>query len=131
MTQRMLFPTQYEPAAPTPLTQAKRAGSSTPHSGSATSRAAAESIRPEAGTLSAAVFAFIVGTGERGATDHEIQSALQLDGNSERPRRRALQQRALIIDSGHRRKTPSGREATVWIVAPGRQPANPTEPPKP
>ena len=120
MTQRMLFATHYEPAATTPLTRARRAGTSTPHSGSATSRAAAESIRPEAGTLSAAVFAFIVGAGKRGATDGEIQRALHLAGDTERPRRRALQQRGLIIDSGHRRKTPSGREAVVWTAAPGK-----------
>lgn len=125
MTQRMLFSTQFEPAAPTPLTRARRAGASTPHSGSPTSKAAAEAIRPEAGTLCAAVYSFIVGTAERGATDAEIQSALQLDGNSERPRRRALQQRGLIIDSGRRRKTPSGRAATVWRVAPGKGAAKP------
>ncbi|MFW6124605.1 MAG: hypothetical protein ACOC46_00545 [Pirellulales bacterium] len=125
MTQRMLFPTNFEPAAPTPLTRAKRAGRSTPHSGSATSRAAAEAIRPEAGTLSAAVFEFIVGAGDRGATDGEIQRALHLAGDTERPRRRALQQRGLIIDSGHRRKTPSGREAVVWVSAPGKDAAEP------
>jgi len=118
--QRLLFPINYEPA-PTPLTRAKRAGRSTPHAaGSATSKAAAEAIRPEAGTLSAAVFVFIVGTGERGATDGEVQRGLQLDGNTQRPRRRALQQRGLIIDSGKRRKTPAGREAVVWIAAPGK-----------
>ena len=125
MTQRLLFPTNYEPGAPTPLTRARRAGTSTPHCGSATSRAAAEAIRPEAGTLSAAVFAFIVGTGERGATDAEIQRGLRIEGNTQRPRRRALQQRGLIIDSGHRRKTPAGRLAAVWIAAPGTDGARP------
>ena len=125
MTQRMLFPTNFEPAARTPLTRARRAGRSTPHSGSATSKAAAEAIRPEAGTLSAAVFAFIVGTGERGATDAEIQRGLRIEGNTQRPRRRALQQRGLIIDSGHRRKTPAGRLAAVWIAAPGTDGARP------
>ena len=123
MTQLLLFPTQYEPAAPTPLTRARRSGRSTPHSGSATSKAAAEAIRPEAGTLSAEVFGFIISTGERGATDAEIQRGLHLSGDTERPRRRALQQRGLIIDSGRRRKTPSGREAVVWIAAPCKGPA--------
>ena len=120
MTQLLLFPTQYEPAAPTPLTRARRSGRSTPHSGSATSKAAAEAIRPEAGTLSAEVFGFIISTGERGATDAEIQRGLHLSGDTERPRRRALQQRGLIIDSGHRRKTPAARLAAVWIAAPGK-----------
>ena len=123
--QKMLFAINFEPAAPTPLTRARRAGASTPHSGSATSKAAAEAIRPEAATLSAEVFGFIISTGERGATDHEQQTALGIDGNTQRPRRRALQQRGLIIDSGHRRKTPSGREAVVWIAAPGKDGARP------
>ncbi|MFW6124619.1 MAG: hypothetical protein ACOC46_00615 [Pirellulales bacterium] len=122
--QLSLFPVGYEPAAPpTPLTRAEAAGRSRPHAvGSETSKAAADALGEQAGTLCAAVFSYLVGRGERGATDSEIQSGLAIDGNSERPRRRALQNRGLIIDSGQRRKTPSGREATVWIIAPGNRP---------
>tara|TARA_Y100000310_G_C20687469_1_gene820012 strand:+ start:2949 stop:3299 length:351 start_codon:yes stop_codon:yes gene_type:complete len=51
-----------------------------------------------------------------GATDAEIQGALKMDGNSERPRRVALTRAGLIEDSGRTRPTPSGRQAVVWQV---------------
>jgi len=115
--QLALFEKFREPPArtPTPLRQAQLAGRSRPHSGSETSRAAAAAIEPQAGTLCASVYSFIVGRGEAGATDHEIQAGLRLDGNSERPRRKALENRGLIEDSGRRRETPTGRMAIVWV----------------
>ena len=82
---------------------------------SATSRAAAESV-VNAGTLRALVLEHIAECGEHGATDEEIQFALSLGGNCERPRRRELQKGGRIKDSGRTRPTKSGRQAVVWIV---------------
>jgi len=56
--------------------------------GSDTSESAAESIEPVAGSLRARVLAFI----------------------------RELRQSGLILDSGLRRKTRSGRSAVVWLA---------------
>lgn len=85
-----------------------------PHSGSETSRAAAESIKPNAGTLRAMVLEFIEAQGERGATDDEIQRALGMEGNTERPRRQELEKMGLIWATDKTRETSSGRQATVW-----------------
>jgi hypothetical protein len=111
--QQTLFNKHTEPLA-RPLSAAKAAGRAVPHSGGSTSRAAAREIKPEAGPLCAAVLAFLVGRGETGATDSEIQTALGLSGDTERPRRVALQRRGLVVDSGQRRRTSSGRAAIVW-----------------
>lgn len=86
-----------------------------PHSGSDTSREAAERMVPGASAQAARVFQFISKCGKEGATDHEIQSALAMTGDSERPRRWSLQRAGLIRDSGQRRKSPAGRQAIVWI----------------
>ena len=78
---------------------------------SPTSKAAAEQIEPTAGTLRRMVLEAIR---EKPSTDHELQEALGLEGSTERPRRREVQQAGLIEDSGDRRPTPSGRLAVVW-----------------
>lgn len=81
-----------------------------------TSQIAAEQIKPCAGTLRARVLSFIESTGQAGATDIEIQDALSMEGNTERPRRGELLKIGLIRDSGRTRKTRSGRAAVVWEV---------------
>lgn len=58
--------------------------------------------------------------GEQGATDHELQTALRMNPSTVRPRRVELVERQLVIDSGRRRPTKSGRLAVVWVV---REPA--------
>jgi len=69
-------------------------------------------------TLRARVMAKIAASGDDGATDEEIQIAFEMEGNTERPRRRELQLGGLIVDSGRRRLTTSGRQAVVWVTAP-------------
>lgn len=88
----------------------------TPHSGSVTSREAARRIAPAAISQVAQVFAFILRQGSEGATDLEIQAELGLSGDSERPRRKALQIAGEIIDSGTTRKSPTGRDSIVWVA---------------
>ncbi len=83
---------------------------------SETSRQAAHRIADVAPTIKSQVLRFIESRGERGATDEEMQTTLQLDPSTQRPRRRELQLAGVIRNSGDFRKTKSGRLATVWIT---------------
>jgi hypothetical protein len=74
---------------------------------------------------------FFVGKGVEGATDDEIQTALGMAGNTERPRRRELEDRKLIGDSQKRRLTASKRQAVVWVAAVHVPSPKVEEPPKP
>jgi len=117
-TQLTLFdPYNHERAQPGPFHRAKMPGRPAPHSGGSTSHAAAGEIRSDAGRLRQAVWAFIRARGDHGATDSEIQTDLQLAGDTQRPRRWELQRAGLIVDSGQRRRTPTGRKAVVWIAS--------------
>ena len=85
-------------------------------SGSRTSEAAAESMKPTAESLRIQVLQFLEAMGGKGATDEEIQYALQMPGNTERPRRRELELAGFITKNGHERQTNSGRWAVVWVT---------------
>lgn len=87
-----------------------------PFSNDTTSREAAESIRQDASVLRELVYRDIRQSGARGRTDEEIQDALGLSGNTERPRRWELAKADRIVESGERRLTRSGRRAAVWVV---------------
>jgi len=91
-----------------------------PHSGSETSRAAAEYIEPMAKSLKAQVYRYILKCGTDGATDHEIRDALGLKDNTARPRRRDLVIEELVEDSGVKRppdpSKPDKPTATVWVA---------------
>jgi hypothetical protein len=84
---------------------------------SETSRTAAREIEPKAGTLRGYVLAYIRGSGETGATDAEMQLALNMNPSTQRPRRIELVTAGLVIDSQTTRQTPSGRKAVVWKAA--------------
>lgn len=84
---------------------------------SATSMEAARLISGKAATLREKVRQFLELRGKAGATDEEIQSALVMAANTERPRRRELEQAGIVRDSGMTRTTTSGRAATVWVLA--------------
>jgi len=88
----------------------------TPHVHTETSRQAAEAVRPIASELERRVYQYLASCGILGATDEQIQEALGMDGNSERPRRKSLEQKGYVRDSGLKRPTRSGRLATVWVV---------------
>lgn len=93
------------------LTQA-----SLPHSGSRTSRAAADSMRSRAPSIQERVYRYIALQGETGATEEEIEEALHLNGNTCRPRVWQLIRDERVEDSGALRKTRSGRHARVVRV---------------
>ena len=81
-----------------------------------TSEAAAASIVMKLGELQTEVFTFIRAAGFVGATDEEIQRILDMRPNTARPRRRELEMKGLVFDSGRRRITSSGRDAIVWVA---------------
>jgi hypothetical protein len=84
---------------------------------SPTSAEAARLIDPLSNHLRAAVFDFIVGRGARGATDDEMQRGIPMKHQTQGPRRLELKRHGLIVDSGLRRPTGSGRPAVVWVAA--------------
>lgn len=88
-----------------------------PHSGSPTSKAAARAIAPHRATLKARVFAAIAICGAEGATDEEVQDALGMPGNTERPRRGELVDKGFIVAAPFTRKTRAGLDAVVYVVA--------------
>ena len=91
---------------------------SPPHNGTDTSRAAAHSVASEATAQRERVYAYIRSCGALGATDQEIESALNLGGNTVRPRRGELEsarhgQRIRCTEM--RRATAAGRLARVYV----------------
>lgn len=85
---------------------------------SPTSKAAAEAIRHRVGPMHVRILNYLLECGDGGCTDEELQGDIDMPANTQRPRRRELQQWGLVIDSGTTRKTNSGRQAVVWILRP-------------
>lgn len=81
-----------------------------------TSREAAQAIKPDTSELRTKVFECIRAAGPAGRTDDEIQALLGMDGSTERPRRRELQLNGRVRETAEKRKTSTGRFATVWIA---------------
>ena len=84
-----------------------------PHSGAATSRAAAEAIEPCAETLRGKLLA-ILREHPEGLTDEQMQELSGLDGSTQRPRRQELEKLNLCHKTIGTRKTKSGRAALIW-----------------
>ncbi|WP_166827325.1 hypothetical protein [Thalassoroseus pseudoceratinae] len=63
------------------------------------------------------IFNFVRSQGRHGATDAEIQAALRMDGNSERPRRIELESQGRIVRTSRKRSTDSGHHARVYVTA--------------
>lgn len=83
---------------------------------SATSLAAAASIKTAIGPLHRQILDHLKSS-PNGATDEELMHALDMGGNTERPRRRELELMGRIVNSGKTRRTRSGREAVVWRIS--------------
>ena len=66
----------------------------------------------------------IADSGDGGATDNELADLLQAPGgqNNIRPRRGELVERGFVRDSGLKRRTSSGSQATVWRLSTADQP---------
>ena len=71
-------------------------------------------MEQDARTLRQQVLDYIREQGVNGATDEEIQDALQMNPSTQRPRRVELMKMGRIAANGTR-KTKSGRLASVWI----------------
>lgn len=100
---------------------------------SKTSYDAAVRYAPKRGTARGKVYDFMQPLGARGATDEEMQDRIPMKPNTQRPRRRELEQGGYVIDSGITRPTKGGDDAVVWIVsgAPRPQPVpKAVQPPK-
>lgn len=82
----------------------------------ATSIQAAESIAPALPDIQAAVLEFAEQT-PAGFTDDELSRNFLCYGSTYRSRRAELTAKDLIVDSGKVSRLPSGRNATVWILA--------------
>lgn len=89
---------------------------SPPHNGTATSKAAAESIRAYRGRHLTKIFTFIEGRGFGGATRDEIERELHIGGNTVRPRVKELIELGTVKELEAQRKTKSGRNAFILVA---------------
>jgi len=82
---------------------------------SATSRAAAESMKPRTvNALQRKVLEYLAKHPE-GATDEQMQLGIPMPASTQRPRRVELVGRGMVAQAGEA-KTRSGRKAAVWRV---------------
>jgi predicted ArsR family transcriptional regulator len=80
-----------------------------------TSSAAAKSIKPAVGKIKRQVLRFIREQG--GATCDEVEQYLELRHQTASARINELKVAGLIVATGDKRKTRSGRAAAVWRIA--------------
>jgi hypothetical protein len=90
-------------------------GGRPPSESTETSTDAARSMSKAAQKLRAKVLRLVSQAGPHGCTDEEIQLALRMAGNTERPRRRELVLLGEAFESGRYRLTRSRRQAIVWV----------------
>lgn len=81
-----------------------------------TEREAARKAKPGAHKQAMVVLAAIRGAGTLGLTIEEVATFTGLRQSSVCARRKWLEDMGMIVDSGKRRKTTSGRMAVVWEV---------------
>lgn len=84
-----------------------------PYVNTDTSIAAAVAIQPHSKAIRERVFRLI----QHGLTTDQVEEITGLSHQTASPRVRELAQANRIKDSGERRKTRSGRNAIVWVVA--------------
>ena len=88
-----------------------------PWSDSQTSLEAARSIEPHIARLERQVMTALAEAGEAGLCDHELEKVTGLQHTTASARRRELVLKGLVVETGERRTTPSGRSAKAWRVA--------------
>jgi hypothetical protein len=86
-----------------------------PYVNTDTSKEAARLV--DADSHEARVYRHILRSGSHGVTDDEIEQALEMRHQTASARRRGLVMKLLVVDSGQRRPTSSGRDAIVWVIA--------------
>jgi hypothetical protein len=101
--------------------------------GSTTSQAAAASLSPSAlNQLERQVLDEIERSGQLGCTDKELEQRCKLSHETTSARRRTLVLKGFVKDSGLKRPTPSGRDATIWVLGvQDRVRAGPDQPDRP
>lgn len=83
----------------------------------ATSLAAKRSLKPSVSRdHKRQIVSLLISRKHMGATLDEMQSLTGIKLQTLCARRKELEEMGLVVDSGNRRKTTSGRTATVWIV---------------
>jgi hypothetical protein len=88
------------------------------HRGIDTSINAARQVAPRVGTLQAKALVAIRAASRAGLTTIELAARLQVDSASIQPRTSELRRMGLIMDSGRRRRNPSGVGSIVWVARP-------------
>lgn len=86
---------------------------SAPYSNPTTSREAAQSIEPQLGNLEELVLEAIR-VSRDGLTCDEVEEFTKLSHQCASARVNGLMKRGVIVDSGRKRKTRSGRNAIIW-----------------
>lgn len=82
-----------------------------------TSIDAADALAPRLGRLQHMAAAAIGSAGESGLTADEFAERLGMERYSIQPRTTELRRKALIRDSGRRRRNATGKAAIVWVAA--------------
>lgn len=85
------------------------------HNRTLPSRAAAESARAFVRSQAVRISEYIASQGDHGASDKEIQKALSMDGNSQRPRRVWLRDNGYIQAKGEPEDIVLRDCSTVWV----------------
>ncbi len=80
-----------------------------------TSHLAAERVLPHTGTQRFRVLRSLYYALPGGLTDEEMVQELEMNPNTQRPRRVELVDGGWVRDSGNRRNTRSGSRAIVWV----------------
>ena len=84
-----------------------------------TSVLAATNALPRTGTIRRKVYEHFLLKGLRGATDQEVEIALQISGNTLRPTRGSLVKDGYLIDTGTTRKNYNQQDCIVWRAVEG------------
>lgn len=88
-----------------------------PYSDTQTSLDAARSMEPHVARLERQVMTALAEAGDTGLCDHELERVTGLQHTTASARRRELVIKGLVVETGARRATPSGRSAKAWRLA--------------
>jgi transcription initiation factor IIE alpha subunit len=81
-----------------------------------TSIEALQKVAPLIPSFKKRVLDLMIERGAYGATDQEIETALEISGNTIRPTRMSLLKAGDIVDSGMTRLNHNGNKCIVWVI---------------